>query len=183
MVPVAGDRESRVFRSADRSYRCECLAGARDHRRYPDCGCRNVGLPPVLCAVGGGIWAAPADPRRASRRISRSDRGGVGFRLTFLLALAYVGTVESGMALLFRFVEFPRDAFRAAYAMILSQDPFWAWVIIVTSSATAGICEEIGFCGYMQPPIESRHGPIYAIAITSAVLSSSILRNHGPCRR
>jgi membrane protease YdiL (CAAX protease family) len=38
---------------------------------------------------------------------------------------------------------------------------------IVMSSLVAGICEEVGFRGYMQVPLEKRYGPVVAIAITS----------------
>jgi membrane protease YdiL (CAAX protease family) len=35
------------------------------------------------------------------------------------------------------------------------------------SAASAGICEEIGFRGYMQRPIEKRYGALAAILISS----------------
>jgi Type II CAAX prenyl endopeptidase Rce1-like len=38
---------------------------------------------------------------------------------------------------------------------------------VVISAASAGICEETGFRGYMQRPIERRHGPLAAILISS----------------
>ena len=36
-------------------------------------------------------------------------------------------------------------------------------------SAVAGICEEVGFRGYMQVPLEKRYGPLVAISIVSVV--------------
>ena len=41
------------------------------------------------------------------------------------------------------------------------------WVAVVVSAASAGICEETGFRGYMQQPIEQRHGAPVAILISS----------------
>jgi membrane protease YdiL (CAAX protease family) len=41
------------------------------------------------------------------------------------------------------------------------------WLAIVVSAASAGICEETGFRGYMQRPIEKRHGALVAILISS----------------
>jgi membrane protease YdiL (CAAX protease family) len=38
---------------------------------------------------------------------------------------------------------------------------------VIVSAASAGICEETGFRGYMQRPIEQRHGPFVAILISS----------------
>ena len=40
--------------------------------------------------------------------------------------------------------------------------------LVVTISLMAGIVEEAAFRGYMQSPIERRHGPVIAIAIVSA---------------
>ena len=41
------------------------------------------------------------------------------------------------------------------------------WLAVVVSAASAGICEEIGFRGYMQRPIEQRHGAPIAILVSS----------------
>jgi membrane protease YdiL (CAAX protease family) len=35
------------------------------------------------------------------------------------------------------------------------------------SALSAGVCEEIGFRGYMQRPIENHHGPVLAIFVSS----------------
>jgi membrane protease YdiL (CAAX protease family) len=37
------------------------------------------------------------------------------------------------------------------------------------ASVVAGICEEVGFRGYMQKPMERKYGPWIAISITSLV--------------
>ena len=41
------------------------------------------------------------------------------------------------------------------------------WLACVFSAISAGICEETGFRGYMQRPIERRIGPVSAILISS----------------
>src|ERR1700719_4190870 len=41
------------------------------------------------------------------------------------------------------------------------------WISVVVSAASAGICEETGFRGYMQQPIEQRHGALIAILVSS----------------
>jgi membrane protease YdiL (CAAX protease family) len=45
------------------------------------------------------------------------------------------------------------------------------WIIIVMSSVVAGICEETGFRGYMQVPLEKKFGPVTAIFITSILFT------------
>jgi membrane protease YdiL (CAAX protease family) len=42
-----------------------------------------------------------------------------------------------------------------------------AWLAVVVSATSAGICEETGFRGYMQRPIEQRHGVPTAIVVSS----------------
>ena len=39
-----------------------------------------------------------------------------------------------------------------------------AAAIAIVSAASAGICEETGFRGYMQRPIEQRHGALVRLA-------------------
>ena len=41
------------------------------------------------------------------------------------------------------------------------------WIVVVVSAASSGICEETGFRGFMQWPIEKRHGTSVAIFISS----------------
>jgi len=42
-------------------------------------------------------------------------------------------------------------------------------VLLITSSAVAGLVEESAFRGYMQGPIEKRYGPLIAILITGTM--------------
>jgi membrane protease YdiL (CAAX protease family) len=49
----------------------------------------------------------------------------------------------------------------------LGKDKIKRWLAVVVSAASAGICEETGFRGYMQRPIEQRHGAPVAILISS----------------
>ena len=43
------------------------------------------------------------------------------------------------------------------------------WPYVIVASLVAGICEETGFRGYMQCPLEARYGPATAIALTTLV--------------
>jgi membrane protease YdiL (CAAX protease family) len=73
---------------------------------------------------------------------------------------------QSGMVLTFRIIEFPAEAFAAGYD--LEAMPLWlAWLMVIMSSLVAGICEETGYRGYGQVPLEERYGPGAAITIVS----------------
>jgi hypothetical protein len=43
------------------------------------------------------------------------------------------------------------------------------WPYVIVASLVAGICEETGFRGYMQRPLEARYGPATAIVLTTVV--------------
>jgi len=47
--------------------------------------------------------------------------------------------------------------------------PLVLFLMLLTGSAVAGITEETGFRGYMQQPVEERHGPLVAILITGII--------------
>jgi membrane protease YdiL (CAAX protease family) len=74
--------------------------------------------------------------------------------------------VQSGWILTFRIVEFQPDLFKTA--RYLNDYPaLTSWSIILMASMVAGICEETGFRGYMQAPLEKKYGPVAGISITS----------------
>jgi len=86
-----------------------------------------------------------------------------------MAALLIVIIEQSGLVVTFRLIEFPAERFTSEYAFLESV-PLWAaWLVIVMISAVAGICEEIGFRGYMQKPLEDRYGPLVAIGIVSVM--------------
>ena len=80
-------------------------------------------------------------------------------------------TVHSAIVLLFRFVPFPIAAFRRGYDFSFIPSQGLKWVAVVISALSAGICEETGFRGYMQRPIEQRHGVFAAILISSVLFT------------
>ena len=83
--------------------------------------------------------------------------------------LLFVCIFQSATVLTFRLIEFPAEA-AADYG--LDAFPVWqAWLIIVMASLVAGICEEIGFRGYMQVPLEERYGPVAGITIVSIMFT------------
>jgi membrane protease YdiL (CAAX protease family) len=84
-------------------------------------------------------------------------------------AIFFVVIVQASFVITFRLIDFPADKFTADYK-ILDSLPVWiAWVVLIMGSIVAGICEEVGFRGYMQVPLEKKYGPVAAIVITSIV--------------
>ncbi len=88
-----------------------------------------------------------------------------GLAGTFL----FVVILQSSAVLTFRLIEFPAEA-SADYG--LDALPVWvAWITIIMASLVAGVCEEIGFRGYMQVPLEERYGPVVGITIVSIMFT------------
>jgi membrane protease YdiL (CAAX protease family) len=112
--------------------------------------------------------AAPG-PWQAQRR-----EGGRGGRLSgaqwgwgLLAAACFPVTVWSAMVLLFRIIPFPAADFHKGYDLSFIPTLPLQWLACVISALSAGVCEEMGFRGYMQRPIENRHGPAVAIVISA----------------
>ena len=85
-----------------------------------------------------------------------------------LAALMIFLFMHAGWILTFRVVEFQPELFKTS--SYLNDLPAWSsWSIILMASMVAGICEEFGFRGYMQAPLEQKYGPVAGITITSLV--------------
>lgn len=116
-------------------------------------------------AAGGG----PPRKTRAARAISfrRPALAPAQWFWGLIAALFFAVTVHSAIVLLFRFVPFPAAAFRRGYDFSFIPTLPLRWLAVVVSAMSAGICEETGFRGYMQQPIELRHGAKIAILTSS----------------
>jgi len=85
-----------------------------------------------------------------------------------MAAISIIILLHSSFSLTFRIYEFQPEIFKTV--RYLNDYPAWAaWSIILMASLVAGICEEIGFRGYMQKPLEQKYGPVAGISITSLV--------------
>ena len=119
----------------------------------------------VWWASGGGpprnLQAARADCFRAGALSGRQWFWGV------IAAVSFAATVHAAIVVLFRFVPYPAAAFHRGYDFSFIPTRSLQWVACVISALSAGVCEETGFRGYMQRPIEHRHGPAIAILISS----------------
>ena len=88
-----------------------------------------------------------------------------------LAAVLFVLIVQASFVVTFCLIPFPAERFTADYKE-LERMPGWAaWALIVMGSIVAAICEETGFRGYMQGPLEKRHGPKIAIVATSILFT------------
>jgi len=105
--------------------------------------------------------------RRDFARANPISGGQWGWGL--LAAVAFAATVHTAIVLLFRLVPFPAAAFHAGYDFSFIPTVSLKWLACAVSALSAGVCEEMGFRGYMQRPIENRHGPIVAIAVSSVL--------------
>jgi membrane protease YdiL (CAAX protease family) len=117
-------------------------------------------------------WASGGGPPRSTRQARR-----IAFRVGalspaqcawgFIAALFFAASVHAAIVLLFRLVPFPIEAFRQGYDFSFIPSQRLAWLAVVVSATSAGICEETGFRGYVQRPIEQRHGAPTAIVVSS----------------
>ncbi|WP_178377049.1 type II CAAX endopeptidase family protein [Chryseolinea serpens] len=119
--------------------------------------------------LSGNSW-----PKRTSetrRRFFRSVQlSAHGWKWALVAGLLFVLIVQSCFVITFRIIPLP-DSFSSQYEIVESLPASVAWLAIFMSSLVAGVCEEVGFRGYMQVPLEHRYGPGVAIVVTSIVFS------------
>jgi membrane protease YdiL (CAAX protease family) len=137
----------------------------------------NLGVPRAAIAEAIFLalyvwWAAGGGPPRTAQaaRATAFRRGSLSptqWLWCVIAAVSFAATVHASIVLLFRFVPFPTAAFRHGYDFSFIPTLPLKWLAVVVSAASAGICEETGFRGYMQHPIEERHGAPVAILISS----------------
>ena len=84
-------------------------------------------------------------------------------------AILFVIIVQASFVITFRLVDFPSEKFTADYKILNSMPVSIAWTVLTMVSRVQGICEDTGFRGYMQAPLEKKYGPSTAIIITSIV--------------
>ena len=114
--------------------------------------------------AGGAGWPkATSEARRASRRANRLSDDAWGMALVAgglgLVAVVLLQVVMN------RLVRLP-----AEQKPDISHIPLVTVLLLVIMSAiVAGVAEETSFRGYMQGPIEQRHGPVVAILVTGSL--------------
>jgi len=116
-------------------------------------------------ARGGGPPQAAREARsKAFRNAQLTSRRWLwGLIAAFFFAV----TVHAAIVLLFRLVPYPVEEFRHGYDLSFIPSQSLRWIAVVISAASAAVCEETGFRGFMQQPIEQRHGVSAAVVISS----------------
>jgi membrane protease YdiL (CAAX protease family) len=116
--------------------------------------------------VAGGGPPARFKPQRAENfRIG--PLSGAQCFWGAIAAVSFAVTIHASIVVLFRFVPFPAAAFHEGYDLSAIGSRPMQLLVCLVSALSAGVCEETGFRGYMQRPIEKRHGPLTAILISS----------------
>lgn len=128
-----------------------------------------IGLLWIYWKYFSGKWWPKSTKEFRKNNFRRTKLSAKTWSLALLAAILIVVIEQSGLVITFRIIEFPAAQFSAEYSF-LEGVPLWAaWLVVIMISAVAGICEEVGFRGYMQRPLENRYGPFVAISIVSVV--------------
>jgi CAAX protease family protein len=141
----------------------------------------SLGVPLASITEAGFLalyvwWASGGGPPSVTRGLRstafrRVTLGSAQWGWGVLAALAFATTIHAAIVLLFRLQPFPAEAFRQGYDFSLIPSRGLQWLAVVVSATSAGICEETGFRGFMQGPIERRHGPLIAILVSSLLFA------------
>ena len=115
-------------------------------------------------------WMKGGGPPQSLRTIRAESfrAGGLSASQWFwglIAAVAFAATIHAAIVVLFRIVPFPAATFHHGYDFSFIPTRPLQWLACVVSALSAGVCEETGFRGWMQWPIEKRYGPVIAIAI------------------
>jgi membrane protease YdiL (CAAX protease family) len=116
-----------------------------------------------------GSWWPRATAEARSKNFRAVKLSAAVWKWGLVGTFLFVVVLQSATVLTFRLMEFPAEA-SADYG--LDALPAWeAWITIIMASVVAGICEETGFRGYMQVPLEERYGPAVGITIVSIMFT------------
>jgi hypothetical protein len=114
-----------------------------------------------------GSWGSKRSMEIRKIRFRSTKLQATSWKWGLVAAVVFVVIVQASFVITFRIIPFPAERFTADYK-ILDRMPLWiAWVVLIMGSIVAGICEETGFRGYMQQPLEKKYWPGTAIVITS----------------
>jgi membrane protease YdiL (CAAX protease family) len=119
----------------------------------------------VWWTSGGGPPRRTRDSRRNAFRYGPLSKekwfwGIIG-------AIFFAMAVHASIVLLFRCVQFPVAAFRRGYNLSFIPTLPLKWLAVIVSAISAAVCEETGFRGYMQRPIEEDRGVVIAVLIST----------------
>jgi len=125
-----------------------------------------------LCAFYqyfSGKWKVGASGRFRQNAFRSTSLTRATWKWGIAAALLFVVVVQASFVVTFRLIDFPHAAFTADYKAFDHMRPAVAWLMLIMSSVVAGICEEAGFRGFLQAPLEKKYGAATAIVITSII--------------
>ena len=123
---------------------------------------------------GEGWPRATGEARRRSLRANRLPGDLWGMAL-FAGLLGLTGFLPL-VALMNRVVAMPAES---QPIRVPPEMPFpTVLLLLVMGSVVAGVVEEAAFRGYMQGPIERRHGPVVAVLATGALFGAAHVTHH-----
>ena len=123
---------------------------------------------------GEGWPRATSEARRASLR-ANSLSGDVWGMAIFAGVLGFTALFPL-LGLMSRLVAMPVES---QPIKVPPEMPFvTVFLLLVMTSIIAGVVEEAAFRGYMQGPIERRHGPVVAILVSGAVFGFAHFTHH-----
>ncbi len=114
-----------------------------------------------------GSWLQNNNAEFRRNNFRKIKLSAAQWKLGLIGAILFVVVFQSSFVVTFRLIKFPEQEFKSQYKILETLPRALAWLTILVSSLVAGICEETGFRGYMQVPIEKRYGPFWGILITS----------------
>jgi membrane protease YdiL (CAAX protease family) len=135
-------------------------------------GMPTAGVAELIFLAAYVWWVSGGGPPRSLKAV-RADSfrvrplSAAQWTWGLIAACSFAATVHASLVLLFRIVPFPAAAFHRGYDFSFIASHQMQWLACIVSALSAGICEEVGFRGYMQRPIEKSSGPVVAIAISS----------------
>jgi membrane protease YdiL (CAAX protease family) len=137
----------------------------------------NLGMPIAAIAellfLGTYVWWVSGGGPPRSLKVVRAENfrvrplSAAQWTWGLIAAVSFAATVHAALVLLFRVVPFPAAAFHRGYDFSFIPSHQMQWLACIVSALSAGICEETGFRGYMQRPIEKSSGPVVAIAVSA----------------
>lgn len=135
-----------------------------------------VAMGVILCIywkVFSGSWWSKSSKKARVKTFSMIGMSIEVQKLSLLAAVFFVIVSQSSLIVTFRLVAFPTELFTI---YDLEGIPLWlAWMFVIMAALVAGICEETGFRGYMQGPLEECYGPVVSISFVSIIFLLSHL--------
>jgi membrane protease YdiL (CAAX protease family) len=139
-------------------------------------------IPWALLPLGLALWAYwsyfggsgwPRGTAEQRRRLRRSNPAPSKLRVPVIVAGSLFSLSLIAIAILqYSLKEMPREAL--GLAMELSRPPLWTSIPLAIAAALfVGVGEELSFRGYMQLPIENRHGPWLGLSVPALVFALS----------